>query len=124
MATEINSSSNIAASDMRLSAVSKIDRVKAVQNLPDGGKKLPQEREKTADSAENIEQAADLMNARAQSIHRQLQFSIDENSGRTVITVLNSDTKEVIRQIPGDEALYIASRLKQGADLEIFDKFV
>ncbi|MGB5396660.1 MAG: flagellar protein FlaG [Gammaproteobacteria bacterium] len=123
MTTEIDTSDIRAFSDRRVTAIDKIDRVKAVQELPDGGKQLPPEKPKVADTAENLDQAADLMNSRAQTVHRQLQFSIDENSGRTVITVLNSETQEVIRQIPEEEALYLASKLVQGGDLEIFDTF-
>jgi flagellar protein FlaG len=42
---------------------------------------------------------------------RDLQFSVDEESGRTVVTVRNSSTGEVIRQIPDAEALRIAQSL-------------
>jgi flagellar protein FlaG len=42
---------------------------------------------------------------------RDLQFSIDQESGRTVVTVRNSSTGEVIRQIPDVEALRIAQSL-------------
>ena len=123
MTTEIETSDIRAFSDRRVTAIDKLDRVKAVQELPDGGKQLPPEKSKIADTTENLDQAADLMNSRAQTIHRQLQFSIDENSGRTVITVLNSETQEIIRQIPEEEALHLASKLVQGGDLEIFDTF-
>jgi flagellar protein FlaG len=44
---------------------------------------------------------------------RDLQFSVDEESGRTVVTVRNSATGEVIRQIPDAEALRIAQSLGQ-----------
>jgi flagellar protein FlaG len=123
MTTEIETSDIRAFSDRRVTAIDKIDKVKAVQELPDGGKQLPPEKSNIADTTENLDQAADLMNSRAQTIHRQLQFSIDENSGRTVITVLNSETQEIIRQIPEEEALHLASKLVQGGDLEIFDTF-
>jgi len=42
---------------------------------------------------------------------RDLQFSIDQESGRTVVTVRDSSTGEVIRQIPDAEALRIAQSL-------------
>ncbi len=42
---------------------------------------------------------------------RNLQFSVDEATGETVITVRDAATGDVIRQIPNAEALAIAQRL-------------
>lgn len=44
-------------------------------------------------------------------VARSLQFSIDESLGKTVVRVLDGATKEVIRQIPSEEALEIAKAL-------------
>ncbi len=44
---------------------------------------------------------------------RELQFSVDEQTGRTVVTVRDPSTGEVIRQIPDAEALRIAQALGQ-----------
>ena len=41
--------------------------------------------------------------------HRQhLSFSVDDASGRMVVSVINSETSELIRQFPGEEALAVA----------------
>lgn len=40
---------------------------------------------------------------RAQNIHRDLKFSVDEETGDTVINVIDSITKEVVRRIPFDD---------------------
>ena len=42
---------------------------------------------------------------------RDLQFSVDQETGRTVVTVRDSSTGEIIRQIPDVEALRIAQSL-------------
>ena len=39
---------------------------------------------------------------------RNLVFHVDEGSGRTVIRVINPETKEVIREIPPSETLVLA----------------
>ena len=44
---------------------------------------------------------------------RELQFSVDAETGRTVVTVRDPSTGEVIRQIPDAEALRIAQALGQ-----------
>ena len=45
------------------------------------------------------------------SVARNLQFSIDSNSGQTVVKVIDTSTKEVIRQIPSEEVLAIRESL-------------
>jgi len=47
-----------------------------------------------------------------QNTQRTLQFSVDKASGSTVVKVIDSETKEVIRQIPSEEMLVIANRLQ------------
>ena len=37
-----------------------------------------------------------------------LQFSLDKDSGKTVVKVMDTDTNEVIRQIPSEEVLAIS----------------
>jgi flagellar protein FlaG len=63
---------------------------------------------------------ADVMRAVAAQIEsylrangRELQFSVDQETGRTVITVRDPSTGEVIRQIPDIEAVRIAQALGQ-----------
>jgi flagellar protein FlaG len=45
------------------------------------------------------------------STGRSLQFSTDSSSGRTVISVRDATTGELIRQIPSEEALRLAQAL-------------
>lgn len=40
-----------------------------------------------------------------------LQFSVDDNSGTRVVRLIDSDTKEVIRQIPTEEMIKIAEHI-------------
>ena len=116
-----------AVADVKIPAFDKVSAVTAVHSLPQDGKNLPPDnnkQSKTESAQENIDQAVQRMNDHVQLVNRQLEFKIDEDSGRTVITVLDSDTQEVIRQIPNDEALRFARKLQQGDELELFDKFV
>ena len=78
----------------------------------------------TAKAAENappvdpreLEEAVSKLNEHAQSLQRSLEFGIDEDSGRSVITVVDSETREVIRQIPSEITLAIARRLHAFSD--------
>jgi len=59
------------------------------------------------DVAKAVERLNELMSSR----NRSLRFEVDHASGRTVITVINEATKEVVRQIPPPELLQIARNL-------------
>jgi flagellar protein FlaG len=54
-----------------------------------------------------------------QNVQRSLQFTVDEASGKDVVTVLDKETEEIIRQFPSDEVLAIARQLAEqtGDDL-------
>lgn len=62
----------------------------------------------------SVGQALDVLSS-AVSI-RSLTFSQDEISGKDIVTVLDSSTKEVIRQIPSEEVVQIARKVKQLQD--------
>ena len=46
-----------------------------------------------------------------------VNFSVDKDLDRTVVKVVDSKTKETIRQIPSEEWLYTAKRLKEFSEL-------
>ncbi len=48
-----------------------------------------------------------------QATHHNIQFQLDENSGRMLIKVTERDTGEVIRQIPSEEAVRLAESLSE-----------
>lgn len=54
------------------------------------------------------------------STRRNLQFSTDEESGKVVVKVIASETGELIRQLPSEEALRIANSLSDVNSL-LFD---
>ncbi|HKK13628.1 MAG TPA: flagellar protein FlaG [Gammaproteobacteria bacterium] len=67
-----------------------------------GGQSLPQ-----AGSAD-VHQAVSRLNDHIQKLNRELQFSVDKASGRTIIKVVDPKTKEVVREIPPKEVLALA----------------
>jgi flagellar protein FlaG len=46
------------------------------------------------------------------STNRSLQFRVDDATGRTVVSICDAETGEVIRQVPGEEVLKMAQRLQ------------
>ncbi|RJQ46666.1 MAG: flagellar protein FlaG [Gammaproteobacteria bacterium] len=61
---------------------------------------------------EEIADAVSSLNDYVQNLRRDLHFTVDEDTGRTVIKVIDSETDEVIRQIPVEEALNLARYLE------------
>ena len=52
--------------------------------------------------------AVDHLNSNVQNLNRNLSFSVDQDSGKVLVKVVDADTHEVIRQIPSEEALQLA----------------
>jgi len=60
-----------------------------------------------------VRQAVSEINEIVQSVQRDLSFNMDEDSGKTVIKVVDTESGELIRQIPSEEVLAIASQLRE-----------
>ncbi|ARU89180.1 flagellar protein FlaG [Pseudomonas sp. M30-35] len=63
-------------------------------------------------SAQTVEQAASSIQGYVQSIRRDLNFAVDDSSGRVVVKVTDSVSGDVIRQIPSEDALKLAENLE------------
>ena len=73
------------------------------------------------DDVERVEQAVASLNEYVQSVQRDLTFRLDDTSGKTVITVYDRNTEEVVRQIPDDLALRLARDLQQDQPISLFN---
>ncbi|MFA7269339.1 MAG: flagellar protein FlaG [Sterolibacterium sp.] len=62
-------------------------------------------------SSQQVQQAYEKIKAAVAPMAQNLQFSMDESSGKTVVRVVDSSTQEVIRQIPSEEVLKMAQEL-------------
>lgn len=62
-------------------------------------------------SPEELKKATDNLNKVVNLYASELKFTIDDTSGIDVVKVINTDTKEVIRQIPSEEAIKIAESI-------------
>jgi flagellar protein FlaG len=67
----------------------------------------------------SLETAVSNINDYVQNLQRSLQFTVDEASGKDIVTVLDTETEEVIRQFPSEEVLEIARRLNEERDKAI-----
>ena len=127
MVTEGNSDNTVSLNNYQMLGPEKVQvsqAAKPLQTLPEDGKPLPPAQEDPANEetlqAKKLDDVVQGLNERAQSLQRELQFSVDNDSGRIVIKVLDQQTEELIRQIPAEEALKFARMLKEGEQLELF----
>ncbi len=67
--------------------------------------------------AQAFESAVKDISEKVQNYQRSLQFHVDEDSGRTIITVIDKETEEIIRQIPPEEVLTLAEQFRRGGGL-------
>ncbi|HUQ11046.1 MAG TPA: flagellar protein FlaG, partial [Steroidobacteraceae bacterium] len=65
-----------------------------------------------APAPHKIESVTRQIDSFLRSQNHQLQFRVDQGSGKMVVTVTDGETGEVIRQVPGEEALRIAQNLE------------
>lgn len=73
--------------------------------------KEKKEIKETEQSSSTVKETIDEMNAFLQSMQRNLSFSVDEESGEKVISVRDSETEEVIRQIPSEELVVLRKKM-------------
>lgn len=66
---------------------------------------------KPAANAADLKIAVDALNKLLKPVARNIEFSIDESSGKTLIQVVDTDTNTVIRQTPSKEVLAIAREI-------------
>ncbi|MHC8340371.1 flagellar protein FlaG [Pseudomonas sp. HLT2-19-2] len=71
----------------------------------------------TQTEQEQLKMAVQEIEKFVQSVKRNLEFSIDEPSGKVVVRVIASDSGEVIRQIPNEEVLKLANSLNDASSL-------
>lgn len=90
----------VALADSRANEVTKVSETSVDNNANDES------------TAANIETAVAEVSDFVQAKNRQLDFSIDEKSQRSVVKVTDSESGDVIRQIPSEEVLALSERIK------------
>jgi len=78
--------------------------------------------QKTEPTRQQIEEAAKTVNEFLKPINNSINFSLDEETGITVVKVIDVATKEIIRQIPSEEMLVIAKAIDQMKGLLVQQK--
>lgn len=111
MTTDVTSLTGIT----RVQSNSTIDRVpnNVVPINNDVPQKPPIQQQEKQPNRQEIEKAASKVNNFVSQIDRNLEFSVDESSGRVIITVREPETGKIVRQIPPEELLVIAKLVSE-----------
>lgn len=65
------------------------------------------------DTQEDIRQAAEVLREAVNRYSPSLAIDVDEELNKTIVTVLDADTNEVIRQIPSQDLIDVARAIKR-----------
>lgn len=71
---------------------------------------------------DQLKDAVGRINKTVQSLVSQLEFTIDTDTHMSVVKVIDTRTKEVLRQFPSEEVLQIAKALDNFTGLLLKDK--
>ena len=91
----------------------------STQSSKETGQENSQANSDTADNSNESGNEVDIETAVAeisdfvQAQNRQLSFTVDEDSNRAVVKVTDSESGEIIRQIPSEEVLALSERIKE-----------
>jgi len=72
--------------------------------------------------AERVDRSIDTLNKRMEDLNRAIRFSRDKESNTDVITVVNPDSGDVVRQIPPEHAIRVSEGLKSMRGMLFDDK--
>lgn len=100
----------------RVRASFDIKKVAPVEQSRSAGEVRAAEKPSSEANGQAIDAAVGQLNEFAQSIQRQLEFSVDDESGKTVIKVIDKESGQTIRSIPSEEVLAMQKRLKETSE--------
>lgn len=80
-----------------------------------------QESEPVQLSKEQVQAAVNKLKEYAETYKRNIRFSVDEYSGRTIVKLLDSENN-VLRQIPSEELLDLVKSIEQNKGLLLVDE--
>ncbi|MBC7197371.1 MAG: flagellar protein FlaG [Deferribacterales bacterium] len=76
--------------------------------------------EKRQPSEEQVKSAVEDLNKTLQNLNVKRQFEVDKEVDKVIVKVIDSEQKEVIRQIPSEEALKLSKNVREMIGL-LFD---
>jgi flagellar protein FlaG len=109
--TNVNQSSAAPLTSERLSANAAPQPVRAAAPAQSANPVTPAVETVAAVNREQVSNAVEKINQTIQSASQGVVFNLNNDFNRLIVTVVDQETNEVIRQIPSEEVLEIARSL-------------
>lgn len=77
--------------------------------------------EQAAPNEQQVDDAVEKLSKFVSNIRPEISFSVDEASGTRVVKIIDRQSKEVVRQIPSEEAIQLAQALDKLQGLFVRD---
>jgi len=90
------------------------------QTVKDGS--IPSQPIAIEHSAEQVEKAAHVANQRLELAESQIRFNVTNEAGRTVVKMVDTQTKEVLLQIPNEQMMQIAQNLDKTKGMAVQER--
>ncbi len=114
----------IPPSSLAMSDTKSVARSESGKQVPPPGEVQPEAKaDKAAPSEADVLFAVKKFSEHTRSLGRELQFEVDDDSGQTVVKVIDPETDEVVRQIPSEEAVERAGSSDESA-MNFINEFV
>jgi len=105
------------AANIAATANNTVVNIKNINDDADTSKRVQETKttvtEAKATDAKNLDEVVNEINKALTSVPKNINFSIDENSGRKVISVYEKGSDKLIRQLPSEDALKLLENLEQ-----------
>jgi flagellar protein FlaG len=102
---------NIIANKVDNISQTRIANVKTQTEYVSSGAEKPLKDVKMTE--ENINNIIDTLNSAAKSVNQRVSFSFSEKTNRVILKFINSDTEEVLREIPPKEMIRLLERMHE-----------
>ena len=106
--TEVDVRTQLAAVQRKLAATAAA-QTPAQTPAAEAPRQQPAARPVTIPKIESVTRQIDSF---LRSINKSVQFRVDQATGEMIVTIRDDSTGEVIRQVPGEDALRIAQRIE------------
>lgn len=106
--TQSNDARAVKTEDVQTSEQSTVEKVRKAINQQQAENEQRREL-----SQEEMQKTAEAFVNVAQTLNRELQFTVNQDIGETVITVIDRHTGETVRQIPSEEIVKLAQRMSE-----------
>lgn len=97
--------------ELAAGAAAKVAGASPSQTRSPGSPNAETNQQKADTGPEQIKKALEDLNNFVKQVNSDVNFSIDDETGMRVIKVIDRQTKDVIRQIPSEEALEMAKAI-------------